>query len=121
GEMVEYAELVVTTVQNQAVDVAFAIAIPSSPKANPPGAGGGWLDGTPFPFSGGTFSAVTAVLSTTRFTVASTDAGPVVGDTVCWLSRDDWTMRTGKITSIPGSSNPYEIIIDTPFVSVNGV
>ncbi|WP_437489483.1 baseplate J/gp47 family protein [Sorangium sp. So ce1014] len=116
----EFVEVVVTTVQNQEVDLSMGLALPASPKASPAGPGGGWTDANPFPVRASPgYSAVLAVTNTTRFVVAS-DIPPIVGSQVCWLSRDDWTLRTAKVTSFMAAPN-YDITIETPFVSTNGV
>jgi len=116
----EFVEVVTTTVQNFQVSVSFGIAIPLSKKASPAGPGGGWTDASPFPYSASLgFAGAIAVTSSTIFTVVS-DLGPAVGTQICWLSTDDWTLRTGKVVSFTGVG-PYVLTIDTPFVSVNGV
>lgn len=121
----EFAEVVVTTVQNYEVDVTFGLSLPASTKASPAGPGGGWLDGNPFPVPDydGTndFCAVTSVGSSTLIRVPS-EVPPTIGGQVCWLSRDDWEFRSAKIVSFtePGPGL-YQISLDTPFISSNGV
>ena len=114
----EFVSIVTTTVQNSPVDVSIGLALPASPLASPGGPGGGWVDGVPFPLDlAQGYADVTAVTSSTVFSVRSPDAVPVVGDSVCWLSRDDWQLRTARITAIVAGGGPiYAITIDTPFV-----
>lgn len=116
----EFVEVVTTTVQNYPVDVAFGVALPSSPKASPAGPGGGWVDADPWPSPIATVCAVTAFVSGINITVAAANA-PVVGDRICWLSTDDWILRVAKITSSLSVSSPWQVLLDTPFTSANGV
>lgn len=116
----EYAELLVTTVENVSVDVSVGISIPPAKTASPPGPGGGWTDGDPFPvFASQGYANVTAVTNSTAFSVNS-DIAPLVGSEVCWISRDDWVFRTAAVVSFTGTG-PYAVVIDYPFTSANGV
>jgi hypothetical protein len=64
------------------------------------------------------------VTSSTTFSLYS-DTPPVLGSQVCWLSNDDWVLRTANVTAPVPAAGPsgtlYAITIDTPFVSNNGV
>jgi len=116
----EFVEVVTTTVQNFQASVSFGVALPLSKKASPAGPGGGWTDASPFPYTASLgFAGAIAVTSSTVFTVIS-DLAPAVGTQICWLSTDDWTLRTAKVKSFTGVG-PYVLTIDTPFVSVGGV
>jgi len=116
----EGIEIVVTTVANYQVSVAFSMSLPASTTASPPGPGGGWTDANPFPVQASTgYVAASAVTNSTVFTVSS-DTPPIVGSQACWLSQDDWNLRSATVLSFTGT-NPYTITIDTPFVSNNGV
>ncbi len=104
------------------VDVAFGITVPDSPTANPPGLGGGWKDGSPWPRPNGvtTFrSTVTTVISTTHFIVDAVDP-PSPGVThIAWLSPFDWKLYQAVVSVLNGgSSGAYEITIDRPFVGI---
>jgi uncharacterized phage protein gp47/JayE len=118
----EFVEVVVTTVQNSPVSISLGLALPTSDQASPPGPGGGWTDADPFPvYASLGYTGATSVTTSTRFTVLS-DVAPIAGSQVCWVSTDDWQLRTAKVVSVPVASAPsYTIIIDTPFVSGNGV
>lgn len=117
----EFVEVVVTTVVNYPVSLSLGLALPASPKASPAGPGGGWTDAQPFPFKASLgYSGATAVTSSTTLTVVS-DLPPVVGSQVCWLSTDDWRLRTAKVTAFSGAAPNFNLTLDTPFVSVNGV
>jgi len=116
----EFVEVLVTAGQNWPADLAIGLALPSSIKAIPAGPGGGWLDAQPFPVVASPgYSAVLAVTNSTAFTVPS-DLPPGVGASLCWLSRDDWTLRTAKVVSFTGAG-PYAIVVDSAFTSSNGV
>lgn len=121
GQLPEHAALTITTVTDMNADVAFALGLPEARTASPPGPGGGWVDGTPWPAPDGvsTFRCkVTAVTSTTQFTVDAVSA-PVAGVThIAWLSPTDWKLYRAVVTSYGGSSGAYDIILDTPFPSI---
>jgi Baseplate J-like protein len=123
--MPEFVEVVGTTVYNYPIDVAFGLSLPAAPTADPAGPGGGWLDGQPFPTNAASLSPivpVSSVTSSTVFEFAQVDQLPSVGQSVCWLSTDDWVLRTAKILAYSGGSGsgPYTnvtVTVDTPFVS----
>jgi hypothetical protein len=121
GKMPGHAHIGVTTVESVPVDVAFAISLAEAPTANPPGLGGGWLNGTPWPAPNGvtTFRcSVTAVEDTKLFTVdAVTPPTPNV-TRIAWLSPLDWKLYTALVTEVSGVSEAYEISIDRPFVGL---
>jgi uncharacterized phage protein gp47/JayE len=121
GKLPEHADITVTTVANTLCDVAFGLSLPEAPTANPPGPGGGWVNGSPWPAPDGvtTFKcAVTAVASSTEFTVdAITVPNPGV-TRIAWLSPVDWKLYTALVTSYSGTSGAYVIHIDTPFTGI---
>ncbi len=121
GQLPEHAALTITTVDDLDADVAFAIGLPEAKTASPPGPGGGWIDGSPWPAPDGvsTFRCtVTAVTSTTQFTVDAVGP-PVAGVThVAWLSPYDWTLYRAVVTSYSGSSGAYDVVVDTPFPGI---
>lgn len=117
----EFVDVLVTGAQNYPVSLAIGLSLPLSTKAVPAGSGGGWVDAQPWPFvaSLGYANAVFIDYST-AFTVAS-DLPAAVGSTICWLSTDDWQLRTAKVVTCSSGGSPYYITIDTAFVSNNGV
>lgn len=120
GVTFSFVEVVTTTVINEPVDISIGLAIPNSPAANPPGAGGGWIDAVPFPvLATPGYAAVSAVVSSVEIEVSS-DFPPVVGASVSWVSVDDWKLHTAEIVSFTGT-NPYTVILSTPFTSDGGV
>lgn len=111
----------VTTVANVDADVAFALALPEAPTANPPGPGGGWKNGTPWPRPNGSTTfrcTVTAITSSSQFTVDA-EGPPTVGvSRIAWLSPVDWRLYTALVTSSSGSSGAYVITVDQPFTGI---
>lgn len=128
GLIAEHAYLVSTTVANVTTDVAMGLSLPAAPTASPPGPGGGWLDGTPWPPGDPTGSPYPHVyvdyvgnppVSSTVFTVYAT-ARPTAGVShICWLDPVTWTLYRARVVSytvIDGLRS--EITIDTPFVGI---
>lgn len=118
AQMPEYVETVITTVVNSPTDVAFGMSLPPSTTASPAGPGGGWIDANPWPTNASSFAPVTSVTSSTSFSVTA-DSAPVVGQTICWVSTDDWVLRTGIILTSPSGASPWAVTIGTPFVSAS--
>ena len=120
GQMPEHVFIVTTTVTNVPTFAAFALSIPEAPTASPAGPGGGWLDGSPWPDIGvaGGGTTVTAVTSTTQFTV-NASAAPIVGvSRVSFLSPVDWIVRTARVVAVAGSTGAWVITIDAPFTDI---
>ena len=126
GLMDEHAYLLGTPCTNVPTDVAVLISLPSAPTASPPGPGGGWLDGAPWPQSvGGTAPCrVTSVTSTTVFTVNATTP-PIDGASrIAYLSNQGataglpWTLYSATVVSHTGTSGAYVVTISAPFVDV---
>lgn len=111
------------TVQNLPVDLAITLALPEAPSASPPGPGGGWKDGTPFPDTNqsGTIGpcVVTNVTSTTTFRMTSGNV-PLPGVTkISMLDESDWTVKTATVLSYSTfATDEYTVTIDTTFVNV---
>jgi hypothetical protein len=102
-------------------DVAIQMALPSAPSAQPPGPGGGWIDGAPWPPSNGTDGArITAITSPTVVTInATTTTPPSPGGThVAWVSSTTWTVVTATVVSYTGSSGAWVLTLDTPLPGV---
>ena len=120
GQLPVHVHSVITTVANVPCDVTFLLAIPDAPTASPPGPGGGWLDGTPWPDRGvtGQGCRVTAVTSSQIITVDAARA-PFAGvSRVAWLSTSDWTVRVARVTTVSGTSGAYQITLDMPFTGI---
>jgi uncharacterized phage protein gp47/JayE len=122
GNVAEYAEVVVTTVTNQPVDVAVGLSLPAAPAASPPGPGGGWLDGIPWPNnSTGAASfkcSITAVASSTQFTCDAPTA-PIPGvSRIAWLDPATWKLYTATVVAFTGTGGAFVCEIDTPWATL---
>lgn len=123
----QFVETVITTIQNYPVQLCIGLSLPASALSSPQGPGGGWIDADPFPVPDLVailFCATTVVTSSTSITLQSVSA-PVLGGQVSWVSTDDWQLYTAKILSFTVSGGgplfTYAVVLDSPFVSVNGV
>lgn len=129
GNYPEHAGLTITGTVDQAVDVAIALALPASPSGTPPGPGGGWLDGSPWPFDAnvtGTFKCtVTGVTSSSVFTVDAPSAPAAGASRIAFLApgppfgaATNWTLYTARVLAVSGSAGAYTITIDQAFVGI---
>lgn len=121
GKLPSHAHVAVTTVADVNADVALGLSLPESPTASPPGAGGGWLDGTPWPSVDGITAfrvRITAVSTTTLFTVDAPTAPSAGVSRIAWLSPYDWKLYTALVTSYTGTAGAYQIAIDAAFVGI---
>lgn len=121
GKLPRFGHLTTTTVEDVNADVAIGLSLPDAPTANPPGPGGGWLNGSPWPAPDGTTMfrcTVTAVTSTTQFTVDATSAPQVNVSRIAWLSPTEWKLYTAVVIAVSGTSGAYTITLDKPFVGI---
>ena len=121
GKLPTHAHYVVTTVSDVNTDVAIGLSLPEAPTANPPGPGGGWTNGTPWPSVDGVDYfrvTVTAVTGATQFTVDARTAPTVNVSRVAWLSPTDWKLRRALVTASSGSAGAYLITIDAAFTDI---
>lgn len=122
GQLPEHVYSIIASVVDQPVDVVVQLSLPSSPTASPPGVGGGWVDGTPWPSSvGGTSPVVVAASpapTSTAFTVNATSAPTAGVSHIAWLSPQNWTLYTAIVTSVTGTSGAYAITVDTPMPGI---
>lgn len=125
GQIAEYAEVTVTNVHDVNTNVAIGLTLPSATTASPPGPGGGWLDGTPWPninaaaitnLSG----TVKQVLSSTELRVYAPQAPSDGISRICYLDHTDWTLYTATIigTTTNPATGEYIIHLDTPWPTV---
>src|SRR5579875_638833 len=120
GLLPEHVYSVGLSVANQATDIALLLSLPSAPTASPPGPGGGWLDGTPWPSTvGGTaIPVVGTVTNSTTFQVVlpTGAAGPTAGVShISYISPNTWTLYTGTVlTASLASGTTWNITVDTP-------
>lgn len=118
----EHAEINVTTVTNVNADVAFGLVLPEAATASPPGPGGGWLNGTPWPApnNSSTFRCtVTGVTSSTVFVVDATTSPTIGVSQICWLSPTEWKLYQATVIAVSGTSGAYTITLDSPFVGIS--
>lgn len=120
GNLPEHVFSVIASVANQPVDIAILLALPSAPSASPPGLGGGWLDGSPWPvsISGTTPVTVTAVTSSTVFTVNAVTPPQAGVSHIAWLNPANWTLYTAIVVSFTGTSGAYVLTVDTPMPGI---
>lgn len=121
GQYPEHAYSVISTVANVDADVAFGLVLPEAPTASPPGPGGGWLDGTPWPAPDASTTwrcTVTSVTSTTVITVDATTSPTANVTRICWLSPYEWKLYQAVVTAVSGTSGAYVITLDQPFVGI---
>lgn len=116
GEIGEHVEGTITSATSVDTDIAIQISIPASPNASPPGPGGGWVNGTPWP---ATKCSVSILASSTSFTTSTMSVAPTVGVTrISWLSTVDWKVKSATVTAATSSMGGYAITIDTPFAGL---
>lgn len=120
GVLADHAAITVTTVTNVPTNIAFQLSLPTAPTASPPGPGGGWLDGTPWPSTtaGTAPVTITAVTSTTVMTTDATTAPTINVSRIAWLSPLTWTLYTATVIGFTGISGAYVLTLDTPFVGI---
>jgi hypothetical protein len=121
GKLPTHAYRLVRSAEDVNCDVAFGLTLPEAATASPPGAGGGWLNGTPWPAPDGaaTFRVrVTAASSDTSFTVdAQTFPTPGVSR-VAWLNFQSWRLYTALVTAYSGTTGALVVTVDTPLVGL---
>ncbi len=131
GNFPEFAEFIITNCVNQPIDISLGLSLPQSKKASIPGNGTGWVDANifPIPIISGTsyvtgFCDVTSVATSTLFNlnVDATIADALVASSsivnICWISKNDWILRTAQAT-VSGAFSPYTVALTVnsdPFV-----
>lgn len=121
GKFPTFADITVTSVTDYPVDVAYALTLPSSKRASPPGTGGGWVDGTPWPmpFTGTNIAKVISSTSSIEFVVRALGT-PAIGNTLDYISPADFKTYRGIIQSVSqddsiGFPNDWRITVDVGF------
>ena len=119
AEQPEFADVTVTTVAHQNLDLALKLTLPEPPAGGGPG--GGWIDPTADRWAkaligggGGTSGLVVigTVNSSTSFTV-NANAAPVDGSTVAFFYSADRTMYVAVVDGTPsGSAGSRTFTID---------
>jgi hypothetical protein len=109
-------ETVVQAVSDQSCTLAVSVDIPDAVSAG--GNGTGWLDATPWPplYGSETSVAVSAVSSSSTFTVAATTTtAPVAGQThIAWWSPTDSKFHLRLVTAVSGSAGAWVVTVDQP-------
>jgi uncharacterized phage protein gp47/JayE len=115
GQLPEYVEVVTTTVLNVPNDCAIGLSLPEAATSSTPGDGTGWLDASPWPVY---YSLVSAVTSSTVFTVAET-AAPLANVThIAFLDPSNWTLYRSKVTAVSGIAGAWVITVDNPMPNI---
>lgn len=121
GEFPTFADIVVTSVDNFVVNITFAMDIPTSKKASPPGAGGGWIDADPWPraVTGLGFAHIISVTSAVQFVVRG-EGIPIVGTSISYLSPANFKLYSATVTSASqpdpfGFPLDWEVTVDFGF------
>ena len=121
GKLPTHAHIVITTVTDVNTDVAIGLSLPEAPTASPPGPGGGWTNGTPWPSVDGVDYfrvTVTTATSSTNLTVDARTAPTVNVSRIAWLSTVDWKLKTALVTAFTGVAGAYVVTIDAPFTGI---
>jgi uncharacterized phage protein gp47/JayE len=128
GNMPEYVETVVTTTTDVPANIAFSLAIPlassSSTQIGGTGSGGGgWLSPNPWPNFGTLAPAVTAVTSSTSFSLsAPAGVAPDLGIAqISWIDRSTspiYQVKTATVLTSSEVAGVYTITISVPFVGI---
>ena len=121
GKLPKPGEQTITTVTDVNVDIAFALSIPESPTASPPGDGGGWTNGTPWPAPDGIATlrhTVTVATSDTVFTIDAQTPPQANVTRIAWLSPFDWKLYTALVTAYSGSAGAYQVTVDVAFTGI---
>jgi hypothetical protein len=122
GILAEHAYVVTTTVVDTPVNCAIGLSIPSAPTASPPGQGGGWLDGRPWPYlvsgDGYNNASVTTVTSPTVLIVNTGYAPTVNVSRVSWFSYGERKLYKATVIASSGSAGAFTITLDAPFTGI---
>ena len=121
GKMPTHAYGVITATADVNTDVAFSLTLPEAPTASPPGLGGGWKDGSPWPAPDGSATfrcTVTAVTSDLVFTVDATTPPQAGISHIAWLSPSNWRLYRAVVASFTGTSGAYVVTLDAPLTGI---
>jgi len=120
GQIPEHVYVVTTTVANAPTRIAISLSIPDAPTASPPGPGGGWLDGAPWPDVGasGVGCRVTTATSSTVLIVDAVGSPTIGVSRISWLSSADWKVRSSRVIAVSGTTGAYTITLDTPLTGI---
>jgi len=108
----------VASVRSVPGDVALQLALPNAPTAVVAGPGGGWVDGSPWPTSGGSSCTVSSVTSATVITVNAQTAPTDGVSSVAWISPSTWQLYTAVVLSHTGTTGAYTVTLSAPFPGI---
>lgn len=121
GAFPTFADITVTSVTDYAVDVSYFLTLPSSKRASPPGPGGGWIDGNPWPlpYTGSVPAKVISSTSSVEFVVRALGT-PLVGNSIDYISPADFKTYRGIIQTVSRDDaltypNDWRITVDVGF------
>lgn len=135
GNMPEYVETTVTTVNDLNSNVGLFLTIPYPEGAVNYGTGGGWLNYDPWPLAadaaGFRSAVVDSITSNVEFVIKTIGVNQSVGGItgyapepgltqISWVDRTSYTVRTATITSLDsdGANGLFSVKIDQAF---NGI
>lgn len=113
--------------------VSIGLSLPAAADASPPGPGGGWANGVPWPDRLGvaTRVIVQSVSSGTSFVLTADGAAPSAVGVVAGVTKIAWfdaagfaaggaAIRIGTVTAVAGSAGALSVTLDasTPFPNV---
>lgn len=100
GEFPTFADIIVTGTVDWVTDISMSLNLPASTKASPPGPGGGWADGNPWPryVTGTGFAFVVSVIHSASFVIRA-EGIPVVGTHFVYVSPGNFRVYHASITS----------------------
>ena len=115
ANMPDEIEIVVSSVTQQATNVALSVVLPAAVSAG--GSGLGWLDATPWPAcTAAPVPYINAISSDAKtIDVITTSPAPVVGQThIAWWSKADQAFYIRTIVSSTVIGGGYQITLDLP-------
>ena len=120
----EGIDVIATTPINQESNVSIGLALPASTAASPPGPGGGWLNGSPWPVHASTgYAEVTFVISSTAFTVYADQEPQDNVSQFVYVNESTYKIYHSKVIhhSVGVTPGTWNVIVDTPCVGIHGL
>ena len=124
GAFPTFADIVVTSAEDNFADVSISLNLPASRLASPPGPGGGWLDANPWPkpYTADGYASVISVTSSVEF-VLRAEGTPVVGSRIAYVSPVDFYVYHVTVLSVSRDDainfpNDWRIVVDGVLLSV---
>lgn len=120
--------LIVSVVDEPVDYLSIGLALPAARSAAIPGAGGGWVNGQPWPPAESAHDYVCTVSAVTNSTemLVVCDAEPQDGiSRISWLrpnidgSSSDWTLYSATVVSHSGAAGAWVIRLDRPLSGIS--